>query len=200
MESPCPAAIKNASATGSLSNSGTTSPMAPCSFIAFASAIGFAVILFTCASSTATVRHISASERNMFLNVDSNLAMCYYLPESFWCRVIIDKRRKGVHQQDGERYPLGIGPPEADGHGDEADPRAVNKHSFLCHGRCHVVRGHEDGSQHQSPREKVNEGVVHRYRVEQVQHPAKKGHGSQDRHRDMPGDDPFPEQVSQPQQ
>src|SRR5690554_888430 len=106
--------------------------MAFCNFIALASAIGFAVILFTCASNTATVMQMTESERNIFLNDDCNLAMFHYLPESFWCCVIIDKRCKGVHQQDGERDSLGIGAPETYHHSDKADGYTVDKHTPHC--------------------------------------------------------------------
>ena len=109
----------------------------------------------------------------------------------------IDQRSEAIHDEDGERHPLGIAAEESDEDRQEPDECAIEELTAGAHGAGHVVRSHEDRPEHHTTREELEERCGVECGVDEVHDPAEDEGRSEDRYGDVPSDDAAVEQEAE---
>ncbi len=109
--------------------------------------------------------------------------------------VVVDGRRRQVHQQHGERHAIGIAAPGADDVGEDADAEAEDQPPAIAGGAGHRVGDDEEGAEHGRPAEQMEQwramGIGAGTIPEQQAHGEQAGEHAQRR---VPGEQPAPEQ------
>lgn len=112
----------------------------------------------------------------------------------------IDQRSEAIHDEDGERHPLGIATEESDEDRQEPDECTVEELTAGAHGAGHVVRSHEDRPEHHTTREELEERCGVESGIDEVHDTAEDERCSEDRHGDVPSDDAAVEQEGEPEE
>ena len=122
------------------------------------------------------------------------VSFLYLLCKAFGFTCVVDERREGVHDEDGERHALGIAAEQTDADDEEADAGAIDDHALVRHGRGHIVGSHEDGTEHDAAGTEVLDGeqadVSERHAAtDGVEQRAECEGADEDADGDMPADD-----------
>ena len=140
------------------------------------------------------------SERSILGRVELSFFIALASTEVLRADIHINKRSEAIHDEDGKGHPLGIATEEADEDRQEADECAVEQLPTCTHGAGHVVRSHEDRSEHHPTGEEVEERCGVERRVDQMHNSAEDEGGGEDGDGDMPRDNTAVEQESEPEE